>query len=355
MAFAVVQQRILRSVKSELNGCHDHHECHYRIFRLTLKTHHRLSTNTNIAMSKCSTNSTDPRMPATDTPKEHSKIRRFLDRAFWQIHLLIPSMTWKQTKELKTKTTEHRAFPCSGHELQATGPANDEDPKANTMVDIIHNFKAPKFNETMLSAKSTKSQTPASCIENLPTSVLARILENLLVSDRPIALDANSQYPNNDCSHLHPQVLSSCRAFYLVGMPLLYGSNIITSSTSASSKDFDKHLLKLSGRCRQLIKRVRLQIDWADELWANFPLIARVLGEIVGLKSLEIMIFGQLQRRGPLVAMMLKMEEKCFADLVIEDLKALKEFKLQGFGNKAFAKTLESFVSSGRRGLGRLG
>lgn len=289
----------------------------------------------------------------TDALGARSKLRNSFDRSFQKICLLFPT-TSKPAKRGNVKPTEHQTSLFDALEIQFVEIAENATSPFRKKGEISISFrkvKAFRFKKKKIPAKDVRPLMPTSNIQNLPISILTRILGHLLVSDRPVVLEAKGLYPNNHCSHLRPEVLVSCRLFYHVGMPLLYGSNTITTSTPTSSKDFDKHLLKLPGRYRQLIQHVRLQVDWGDELWAKFPLIARVLGEIVGLKSLEIRILGPLQRQGPSAVAMLKAEEKCLADLVLGDLKALKVFKLEGFSNKAFTKTLETYISSGRRSL----
>lgn len=42
-----------------------------------------------------------------------------------------------------------------------------------------------------------------------------------------------------------------------------------------------------------MITDIKLEIDWADKLWAKFPLVARALVELKGLLKLEIAIVGK--------------------------------------------------------------
>lgn len=198
--------------------------------------------------------------------------------------------------------------------------------------------------------KKPRSRTPVT-LKDLKIELLQRIFANLLVSDTPLVLKIVKK-PSKDRNNPSLAVLRTCSLFSQVGIPLLYGANTITSSSPATSKDFDKHLLSLPGRNRQLIKHVKLQIDWAGELWAHFPLIARVLGEIVGLKSLEIEILGPIQ--GVRAEAMLTIERKHVLTLVTEDLKALKMFQLKGFSDEKFAKRLEKWVAGGRKTAAKL-
>ncbi len=134
---------------------------------------------------------------------------------------------------------------------------------------------------------------------------------------------------------------------------------------------------------RQLITAVKLEIGWADQLWAKFPLVARALGELKCLVKLEIVIiekggmveddqealiekdasldititYGQrppatdrashrMKREGSVADAMLKAEMKMLKDLV-GGFKGLKHFKLRGFRHEVFAWCLEEHVRMG--------
>ncbi len=146
-----------------------------------------------------------------------------------------------------------------------------------------------------------------------------------------------------------------------------------------------------------MISDVKLEIDWADQLWAKFPLVARALEELKGLLKLEIVIIeketmvqkkrtssiakdanleimitygqyalpdedrsairhapatdradGQVKREGPVADVMLKAEMKMLKDLVT-GIKGLKQFRLIGFRNEVFAWCLEEHVRIGNR------
>ena len=140
-----------------------------------------------------------------------------------------------------------------------------------------------------------------------------------------------------------------------------------------------------------MITNVKLEIDWADQLWAKFSLVARALGELKGLLKLEIVIvekekmvekkstariekdanleimikYGQnstykdrstrqrtpatdrancrVKREGPVADVMLKAEMKVLKDLVT-GIKGLKAFRLIGFRHEVFAWCLEEHV-----------
>lgn len=85
------------------------------------------------------------------------------------------------------------------------------------------------------------------------------------------------------------------------------------------------------------------------------PLVGRVVGEIVGLKRLEVWVVGGGRdegrgggRDGGRGEMMRRVEEKCLRELV-GDLKALEVLRLEGWEDEGFARGLEGWVRGGRR------
>lgn len=197
----------------------------------------------------------------------------------------------------------------------------------------------------------------------LPISILRTVLRFLLVSPIPLALSHFSAISGRRKS-ICPAVLATCRVIYSAGLPILYGENTITTSSPSTSYEFDTQLAALSGKQRQCIRYIRLEIDWGDHLWAKFPLVARCLGEIRGLKGLEVVILERtengtdegtmiegpkverLKREGVAAKAMLKAEKKTLKGLV-EGLRALQKFRLAGFRDKAFARKLEEWVKCG--------
>lgn len=142
-----------------------------------------------------------------------------------------------------------------------------------------------------------------------------------------------------------------------------------------------------------MITNIKLEIDWAEQLWVKFPLVARALGELKGLLKLEIVIVAKekmvekkrtaliedanlkimitngqtspgkdravrqrapatdrvdsrVKREGPVADVMLKAEMKMFKDLVT-GFKRLKDFRLIGFRHEVFARCLEEHVRIG--------
>lgn len=218
-----------------------------------------------------------------------------------------------------------------------------------------------------LAVKASKPSMPANFLSKLPQDVLKQVLSLLLVSTEPLILriDINKSVT----SSLTPAILRGSRYIYGMGREVLYSRNTFTTSSPASSANFDKDLLKLPGKNLQLIRRIELEIDWADQLWAKFPLIASALGSIQGLKSLKITIVEPCHhvvenanegvlipkavpkairngyaREGPMAQVMLKAEKKVLVNLVV-GLRALQTFTLHGFVDEKFAKKLENWVS----------
>ena len=151
-------------------------------------------------------------------------------------------------------------------------------------------------------------------VDILPLEVLQKCFRLLLVVyDQALILCPDSSTPPAYRTYLQPSLLRICRRFYQTGLPLLYGENTFTTSSPATSIDFDAHLCSLPGKNRQLITNIVLKIDWATQLWARFPLIARQIAELKSLRQLEIIIADgndpkplPYPRDGPYGAVMLK-------------------------------------------------
>ena len=231
-----------------------------------------------------------------------------------------------------------------------------------------------------------------STILTLPLEIIKKIIRILLISPRPLILEHESvTTPRGYRTYIKPNILQVSKVFHNVGVPILYGENTLTASSPATSFNFDEHILSLPGSKRQLITSVKLEIDWADELWAKFPLVARALGELKALLKLELIIVGKekveqkkpaalvekdtnlkimiaygqispekdksvrqrapatdrtdsrVKRGGPVADAMLKAEMKMLRDLVT-GMKGLKEFRLIGFRHEVFAWCLEEHV-----------
>ena len=133
---------------------------------------------------------------------------------------------------------------------------------------------------------ATMPSNPSDLFSHLPKDILKKVLGLLLISTKPLVLgvDEDTRVSNG----LELAILQSSHYVYTIGTEILYGCNNFTTSSPATSFDFDKDLLQLPGKNLQLIRHIQLEIDWADKLWAKFPLIASVLGSIRGLTSLKI-------------------------------------------------------------------
>lgn len=211
---------------------------------------------------------------------------------------------------------------------------------------------------------------PSDCLSRLPREVLQRILQFLLVSNEPVILGVDDRMLIDYSSGLTPSVLRSCRYIYTVGIEVLCGRNTFTTSSAATSVKFDKQILGLPSRILQLIRHVKLEIDWIDELWTKLPLLACALDRIQGLKSLNISIISKAQEnlteqrtedltsrqtkssgtfvRGQMDEAIPKAEKRVLKNLVLE-LRALRVFRLHGFMDRKFARDLEKWVANGRR------
>ena len=241
-------------------------------------------------------------------------------------------------------------------------------------------------------ANAVPSKAFNSNILTLPLEIIKKIIRVLLISPSPLILEHESvTTPQGYRTYIETNILQVSKVFHNVGVPILYGENTLTTSSPATSFNFDEHILSLPGSKRQLITSVKLEIDWADELWAKFPLVARALGELKALLKLEMIIvekekvkqknpaalvekdtnlkimiaYGQIspekdkpvrqrapatdgadrrvKREGPVADAMLKAEMKMLRDLVT-GMKGLKEFRLTGFRHEVFAWCLEEHV-----------
>lgn len=147
---------------------------------------------------------------------------------------------------------------------------------------------APTYLEP---AKAVSSNAFNSAVLTLPLEIIKRIMRILLISPNPLILHHDSVTRSQGYrTYIEANTLQVSKVFHNVGIPILYGENTLTTSSPATSSRFDEHLLSLPGSKRQLITSVKLEIGWADELWAKFPLVARALGELKALLKLEIII-----------------------------------------------------------------
>ncbi|KAL8657194.1 MAG: hypothetical protein Q9226_002169, partial [Calogaya cf. arnoldii] len=210
---------------------------------------------------------------------------------------------------------------------------------------------------TQIFTSKPNSLLPKSNLLNLPAHVLQRILLHLLVSPSRLLLHRDASTPSNYRASVATSVLFVNHQLYHTSLPILYGSNTFTSSSPATSYDFDVHLSRVPGKNKCLVRHIDLEIDWGSQLWMKFPLIAMRLGELRGLRNLQLCIVDgkdldtgfQIQgepkgtrskREGHVAVMMLNTEKKILEEMV-KGLKALRVFKLKGFEDAEFARRLE--------------
>ena len=144
---------------------------------------------------------------------------------------------------------------------------------------------------------------------------------------------------------------------------MLYSENTITST---DSMNFDTQFLSLPVKNRQMITGIRLEVDWAHQLWAKFPLIAVQIEQLRHLQKLVIVIventksdklavLGEknakastvlkhgpgkgLSRESSVGDAMLKAEKKMLKELV-GNIKSSQTFRLDRFRDEAFAAQL---------------
>jgi len=210
-------------------------------------------------------------------PINRFKLIQSLDRAFQNVKLFISTKLFTKTKEGPANGQKHDSMFSSPFFQFLQASTNDSITTTTTSNPAIYTIRNGKIIIT-----STHALMPAPHLHHLPLSILTRILRPLLTSPTTLILHPDAHTPSTYRTHLHPAILLTARLFHHLGTPLLYGANTLTTSTPYTSRSFDTHLLALPGPYRQLIKSIKLEIAWGDELWAKFPLIARVVGEIVG-------------------------------------------------------------------------
>ncbi|CAL8575201.1 hypothetical protein XPA_001140 [Xanthoria parietina] len=207
---------------------------------------------------------------------------------------------------------------------------------------------------------SNPNSPPKAHLLSLPTQVLRRILSELLVSPSRLLLQRDTSTPSTYSSSVTTNTLLINHQLYHTSLPILYGSNTFSTSSPATSYNFDVHLSRVPGRNRCLIRNIALDIDWGRQLWMKFPLIAMRLGELRGLKSLRLHFVdkqepdediqlqgepkGTTRRREGHVALMMLNTEKKMLEEMVKGMKALRVFRLEGFEDAEFARRLEAGV-----------
>ncbi len=212
-------------------------------------------------------------------------------------------------------------------------------------------------------------------LTSLPLSILNRILRLVFVPHpyHPLVLPREPGFGVETFEHITAvvSVLQTCKVIYQVGKVILYGENTFTTITPCTTYHLDWTLSRMPIWQQHLITSLSLQIDWADELWTKFPLIAVALHELKKIERLEIFIVSttppmtrnmlshrryirELQeeqrekakrynRQGTAAEAMLTAEKKTLKDLVCT-MRSLRVFRLVGFADEEFARRLELHV-----------
>ncbi|KAI4171460.1 MAG: hypothetical protein LQ343_004198 [Gyalolechia ehrenbergii] len=232
-------------------------------------------------------------------------------------------------------------------------------------------FKLPRPPIRLSTPHPLQPHQPPPHLLPLPPRLLQQILSHLLTSTSPLLLRRDNSTPSAYRTQLTTSILLVNRQLYHNSLPILYGKNTFTTTSPATSYDFDAHLLSIPGRCRQMITKVVLEISWGAQLWMKFPLVAARVGELKGLKELKLEIVDKgedeqgevvkgkgdgetmaglvVKREGKAAAAMLKAEKRVLRELVV-GLEGLRVFELQGFEDEVFARGLEDWVRYVGRG-----
>lgn len=194
-------------------------------------------------------------------------------------------------------------------------------------------------------------------ILSLPLDIQKEVFRHLLVSPEPLLLCRDPSTPDTYRTQIEPEILQASKHCYQIGKPILYGENTLTASSPATSYNFDRHIFAIPGKNRKLITSVTLYIDWADKLWAKFPLVARALEELPPKKLVIIMVRKEengekgkeraAPREGAAAGVILNAERKVLKELV-KGMATLKVFRLEGFVDKGFVEMLEGLVAGGK-------
>ena len=238
---------------------------------------------------------------------------------------------------------------------------------SNTNIDTVQEetLRLPQQDRLACAAPSSTQDHPGrlssrrdSTLLKLPLEILRLVLMHVLCFPQPLAIGIRTQRtkvtprPTANAS-ISISIVLTCKLVYHEGLAVFYSQNTFTTSNPSISKDFGFVLENVPVRNRQLIRRVHLDIDWGDELWAHLPLVARALKEMSLLRELHLHITTRPQTldrhdasRFNLLRQceILKAECKILKDM-IRDLKALRIFRLVGFVDAIFAKKLEGVVA----------
>ena len=285
------------------------------------------------------------------------------------------------------------AVQCTKEQYTASQDENAREGFENASPQPIHAVLEHQYHiahpeplirpTTLLTARPPKS-SPSRVLE-LPLSIILKILRYILIPD-PSRLQIfpltpkEIQISNNNIIHDLP-VLRTCRRLRHTGKQVFFAQNTFTTSSPSTSLELHRGIRNLSRELRCLITNISLQINWADELWVQFPLLAAALPLLVRLRRLEVFFVVRkvirggdgasnveeeeegreakrresrgVKRESAMAQLMMKAEKKMFSDWVLDDLKALEVFRLVGFADEEFARKMELIVN--KRGACKLG
>lgn len=257
------------------------------------------------------------------------------------------------------------------HQLEHASSSVSE----HIVVDDPVLITTPNMIPTSTAKPATQQSDHSICpMLNLPLTIIHRILREVLIPD-PSHLQiipVTSKEVQDFRQTIHDlSVFRTCRLLRYASKGLYFRENIFTTSSPSTSSELHNGIRNLSVEVRALITKLSFKIDWADELWIKFPLVASALLLLTRLSRLDIHFvrkrnvsavnegdstlkedIREMKRRdtrvfarnGGMAQIILKAEKKMFTDLAL-GLKGLKVLSLVGFADEDFARKLELAVS----------
>ena len=257
------------------------------------------------------------------------------------------------------------------HQLEHASSSAIEHVVLNDPVLLI---TTPNMVAPPTAKPSTQQSDHSICpMLNLPLTTTHKILHKVLIPDHShlqIIPVTSKEVQSFRKTIRDLSVFRTCRLLQYASKSLYFGENIFITSSPSTSSERRNGIRYLSGEVRTLITKLSLKLDWADELWIRFPLVASSLLLLVRLSWLEIYFVRThvslvdegnftlnkeesqeitrrdargFAREGEMAQIILKAEKKMFTDVVLR-LKALKMIRLVGFADEDFARKLELTV-----------